>query len=1239
LDPQVNLALNNVSNEVSRKEGLQNRARKVGNVLNTLEVNTYDAQPSPRRSAGPAPQLTPGSQLAPPTSPRRAAAGHGKAIAQQQHEQPSAPFRAFFNREDDLETPLLPPSYEAEKEYRRQRLVARMRGNVACARSDTRGIICAMHKKVANKIHPVNADVSMTDGSRAPGNVNWKQECLRREALMPIGTGLFDQRYLTKRFSSIEKGSRLTTERLAAITTGLELWPVERLLLECMLKNREAVLAFSFEHLGKVKPEVAPPQEIRTVQHEPWQHPGFKLNPSLRHVVEGMLRERLMAGTLEFGHGAYRNPYFLVAKGGQKAIPAAQKQYRLINAAQKYNQHTIRDANLPPDTDGFSEDFAGCEIASLVDVFSGYDQVELDEKSRDLTAFDTPLGLLRQTTLPQGATNSVSQFVRIMNLILMDHISHDARPFLDDVGIKGPKTRYNNEVIHDGKGDMRRFVVEHIVTLDKVLCDMERAGLTIHGGKLQLLCTQMKIVGYVTNAQGRHPDAARIQKLADWPEPTSIKDVRVMLGMATYYHQWVDEYKTLLIPLFKLLRKDAPFKWEDEHRAGWNLVVKALTDAPALVSIDYTEGAGLIIAAVDSSGIGWGCCVMQCSRKDPSLRHPARFESGVWNSAEQKYDAGKRECLGILKALRKLKPWLYGVYFQLEIDANTLVHQLNKAASDLPNSVMTRWLSWIHLFDFDVIHVPGKRHSGPDSLSRRPVSAIDSNENFDDDDDMIDKAFFMAFAPNLGQGAVCATTMSPVEDADLVEGWEGLTHSSRCIVIALTGSRPEGLSDSSFRQLKKKCRRFMTKNKMLFHQERMNAPLQRVLDDPDARSAVVASCHDDQGHRSVEGTYAIVRRRYWWDGVYGDVYKYCRSCPQCSYYNGSRRPGPMQLPPPPRVGERWYGDAVHLEKGVSLFIVREALSRWPEARVFHHGSKDISSKQIAKFLYEDVFCRWGMMAQIVLDNAKQNLGEVSMLLKGLGVHRVKISAYHPQSNGTVEAGHKPIIAALAKLTNGGLHKSSQFLAAVMWAERTTAVSTTGLTPAEVMIGREAILPIELEHTTYNTQGWGEIYTHEDLLAQRARALDYMTLKLDDAMLRQDRLRTEAKSYHDWKNNCDNLPDLKVEDLVMLYRSELRTSFSHKLVFRWRGPFRVASVLPGGVAYRIKELDGAILEGTFPKENLKPVPDFRQPEEEPPDNTWQAVDDYDPDDHNEGYVMIDESMGMTQEEREEYELLE
>jgi hypothetical protein len=50
----------------------------------------------------------------------------------------------------------------------------------------------------------------------------------------------------------------------------------------------------------------------------------------------------------------------------------------------------------------------------------------------------TPLGLLRQTTLPQGTTNSIAQFVRIVTKILEDLISKDCLPFLDDIGVKGP---------------------------------------------------------------------------------------------------------------------------------------------------------------------------------------------------------------------------------------------------------------------------------------------------------------------------------------------------------------------------------------------------------------------------------------------------------------------------------------------------------------------------------------------------------------------------------------------------------------------------------------------------------------------------------------------------------------------------------------------------------------------------------------------------------------------------------
>jgi hypothetical protein len=55
--------------------------------------------------------------------------------------------------------------------------------------------------------------------------------------------------------------------------------------------------------------------------------------------------------------------------------------------------------------------------------------------------------------------------------------------------------------------------------------------------------------------------------------------------------------------------------------------------------------------------------------------------------------------------LKKFKYYVYGVHFLVEIDAKTLVHQLNQPAMDLPGAVVGRWLAYIRMFSFDIQHV------------------------------------------------------------------------------------------------------------------------------------------------------------------------------------------------------------------------------------------------------------------------------------------------------------------------------------------------------------------------------------------------------------------------------------------------------------------------------------------------------------------------------------------------------
>ncbi len=70
-------------------------------------------------------------------------------------------------------------------------------------------------------------------------------------------------------------------------------------------------------------------------------------------------------------------------------------KYRLINITMKINRVIIRDINLPPSINKFFKKFVGYIIAFLIDFFSSYNQIKLDEKSRDLIMFHTFIGLLR----------------------------------------------------------------------------------------------------------------------------------------------------------------------------------------------------------------------------------------------------------------------------------------------------------------------------------------------------------------------------------------------------------------------------------------------------------------------------------------------------------------------------------------------------------------------------------------------------------------------------------------------------------------------------------------------------------------------------------------------------------------------------------------------------------------------------------------------------------------------------
>src|SRR5437588_2983548 len=125
---------------------------------------------------------------------------------------------------------------------------------------------------------------------------------------------------------------------------------------------------------------------------------------------------------------------------------------------------------------------------------------------------------------------------------------------------------------------------------------------------------------------------------------------------------------------------------------------------------------------------------------DDGKHYPACFGLITLNEVESRYSQAKLELYGLFRALRAVRVWIFGVpKLTIEVDAKYIKGMINNP--DLqPNASINRWIAGILLFDFELVHVPGDRHTGADGLSRRPPS-IDDPIQDDDHEDWLDKAY------------------------------------------------------------------------------------------------------------------------------------------------------------------------------------------------------------------------------------------------------------------------------------------------------------------------------------------------------------------------------------------------------------------------------------------------------------------------------------------------------------------
>ena len=202
----------------------------------------------------------------------------------------------------------------------------------------------------------------------------------------------------------------------------------------------------------------------------------------------------------------------------------------------------------------------------------------------------------------------------------------------------------------------------------------------------------------------------------------------------------------------------------------------------------------------------------------------------------------------------------------MEIDAKTLVHQLNQLASDLPGSVVNRWLLWIRLFDFDLKHIAETKYGGPDALSRRSKGSDSEDEGENDIEDEIDAALSLLFHSNTRPKEVPGmsdTRPVDTEEDEEEEDEEQIPENFHKVIRYLTDfKRPEGLTRKKYLQFQKYATGFLLRDGMLFKRSKPNILPKRVIWHKEERREIIRKLYDKNGHKGRQGTYSKIALYY-----------------------------------------------------------------------------------------------------------------------------------------------------------------------------------------------------------------------------------------------------------------------------------------------------------------------------------------------------------------------------------------
>jgi hypothetical protein len=175
----------------------------------------------------------------------------------------------------------------------------------------------------------------------------------------------------------------------------------------------------------------------------------------------------------------------------------------------------------------------------------------------------------------------------------------------------------------------------HRVAVHAILDRLEELDLYLKPEKCTWESPQVNYLGLILEKGVTRMDPAKIKGIANWPTPTTVKQVRSFLGFCNFYQPFIYHFSHIARPLNKLTRKETPWILEDRHQKAFEEVRNRVTSEPVLAQPQLDQQFKI---EVDTSGFAFGAVLIQKGKDNK--KHPVAYYSATAHEAECNYDIG-----------------------------------------------------------------------------------------------------------------------------------------------------------------------------------------------------------------------------------------------------------------------------------------------------------------------------------------------------------------------------------------------------------------------------------------------------------------------------------------------------------------------------------------------------------------------------------------------------------------------